>query len=109
VDRFSGNRTYRLHHGHRRRQYRQYFAAAAKRRLSLAGLPVYNRKWAEVSTLLLLQDASGFSVALGIVMKLEGDAMEVLTPLADPTAVAGLRFGRLKVERGTWREEPYRG
>lgn len=72
-------------------------------------MPVYNIKWAEASTLLSVQDASGFSVALGIVMKLECDAMEVLTPLGDPTAVAGLRFGRLKVEPGIWREEPYRG
>ena len=77
--------------------------------MSLEGLPVYNSKWAETSALLSLQDASGFSVALGIVVKLEGDAMEVLTPLADPTAVAGLRFGRLKVEPGIWREGPYQG
>ena len=77
--------------------------------MSLEGLPVYNSKWAETSALISLQDASGFSLALGIVMKLEGNAMEVLTPLVDTAAVAGLRFGRLKVEPGTWREEPYRG
>lgn len=90
---------------HRRREYRRYFGTAARQRLSLQALPVYNNRRAEETVLVSLQDAAGFSLALGIVLKWESDAIELLTPLSDPAAVAGLRFGSLKVEPGTWKED----
>lgn len=52
-----------------------------------------------------LQNAAGFSLGLAIALELKNDTLELLTPVKDAAAAAGVRFGSLKVEPGTWREQ----
>jgi len=89
----------------RRRQYRRYFSTAVKQRLPVAGLPLFDADRAGVNSLLSLQNAAGFSLGLAIALELKNDTLELLTPVKDAAAAAGVRFGSLKVEPGTWREQ----
>jgi polynucleotide 5'-kinase involved in rRNA processing len=72
--------------------------------MTLWGRPVYGLEKAVPGRLLSLNDAEGFSVALGIVLSRGGGKMEILTPLADLMEVAGVRIGDLRLEAGTGNE-----
>jgi polynucleotide 5'-hydroxyl-kinase GRC3/NOL9 len=88
----------------RARLFRDYFAEAEVMRLLLGGKPVYGLEKAAPGRLLSLNDAEGFSVALGIVLGLSGGELEILTPVADLREVAGLRIGDLILDSETGEE-----
>jgi len=88
----------------RARLFRDYFAGAGALRLSLGGMPVYGLEKAAPGRLLSLNDAEGFSVALGIVLSLSGGELEILTPVANLREVAGVRIGDLILDAGTGQE-----
>ena len=88
----------------RARLFRDYFAGAGALRLLLGGMPVYGLEKAVPGQLLSLNDAEGFSVALGIVLSLSGGELEILTPVANLREVAGVRIGDLILDAGTGQE-----
>ena len=55
-------------------------------------------------TLMAFQDKMGFAIALGIVVSISSETMEILTPLSDLSNVAGLRFGALRLDPQTGKE-----
>jgi polynucleotide 5'-hydroxyl-kinase GRC3/NOL9 len=81
----------------RNRRYHYYFQNATKLQINPA-FPVFNPENACENTVLSLQDADGFSVALGILLKRELSGMEIITPLSDISKIYSLRFGKLKVD-----------
>jgi polynucleotide 5'-kinase involved in rRNA processing len=72
--------------------------------MTLRGRPVYGLDKAVPGQLLSLNDAEGFSVALGIILGRSGGELEILTPVADPREVAGVRVGDLRLDPGTGNE-----
>jgi polynucleotide 5'-kinase involved in rRNA processing len=44
------------------------------------------------------QDGEGFCLALGLLVGLTADIMEILTPLSDLSKVKSLRFGSMRVD-----------
>jgi polynucleotide 5'-hydroxyl-kinase GRC3/NOL9 len=90
----------------RARLFRDYFAGAEAVRMTLRGRPVYGLEKAAPGQLLSLNDAEGFSVALGIVLGRGGRELEILTPVADRQEVVGVRIGdlRLRLDVGTGNE-----
>jgi polynucleotide 5'-kinase involved in rRNA processing len=88
----------------RRERYRRYFESAARVMVCYSDLAVYTADRADRGSLLSLQDEAGFSLALGIALGIEGDKLQVLTPLTDISRVASLRFGSLKLNPRTFKE-----
>jgi polynucleotide 5'-hydroxyl-kinase GRC3/NOL9 len=88
----------------RARLFRNYFSGGVELRLSLGGRPVYGLGKAAPGRLLSLNDAEGFSLALGLVLNLGGQELEMLTPLPNLREVAGVRVGDLSLDAGTGKE-----
>jgi polynucleotide 5'-hydroxyl-kinase GRC3/NOL9 len=86
----------------RTRLFRDYFAGGRAVRVPLRDRPVYGLEKTAPGRLLSLNDAEGFSVALGIVLGRSGGELEILTPREELREVAGVRIGdlRLDVETG---------
>lgn len=90
--------------GRRARLFRVYFAGGKALRMTLRGRPVYGLEKAVPGQLLSLNDAEGFSVALGIVLGRSDGELEILTPVADRREVAGVRVGDLRLDAETGEE-----
>lgn len=72
--------------------------------MTLGGKPVYGLEKAAPGQLLSLNDAEGFSLALGLILNRGGGALEILTPLPKLQEVAGMRIGDLRLDPETGNE-----
>jgi len=88
----------------RARLFRDYFAGAGAMRVTLRSRPFYGLEKAVPGQLLSLNDAEGFSVALGLVLNRGGGVLEILTPVADLREVTGVRIGDMRLDEGTGNE-----
>lgn len=88
----------------RRERFRQYFADAAARTINYSRLPIYGLEQAGPRQLVALQDAQGFTVALGVIEQLSLHEMTVLTPMREAGSVASLRLGSLRLNPETGEE-----
>jgi polynucleotide 5'-hydroxyl-kinase GRC3/NOL9 len=88
----------------RRELYRRYFESAAPVLVCYSDLAVYGIDIADRGSLLALQNEAGFSLGLGIALGIEGEKLQVLTPLTDISRVTSLRFGSLKLNPSTFEE-----
>lgn len=88
----------------RRRQFRDYFAAARPLSIAVRSLPIHGLKKSAPSRLLALLDADGFSPALGLLLDHNRTGMEILTPLPGSAGIAGLRLGDLRIDPETGEE-----
>jgi polynucleotide 5'-hydroxyl-kinase GRC3/NOL9 len=88
----------------RRELYGRYFGSAAPVVVGYSDLAVYGIDSAARGSLLALQNAAGFSLGLGIALGIEGDRLQVLTPLTDTSRVVSLRFGSLRLNPRTFEE-----
>lgn len=97
---------------HRAGAFRRYFAGAETLCLSLRGRAVFDGRTFAPRRLLALQDADGFTLALGVVVSYHEarEQLDVRTPLTTPDAVASIRLGAIGVDAATGREfRPGRG
>jgi polynucleotide 5'-hydroxyl-kinase GRC3/NOL9 len=88
----------------RRRLFRRYFEESRPLRVGLEAVPVYGAETFRVGRLLSFQDDRGLTLALGTVAAQGGEGLEILTPLADLSAVAGLRLGSILLDPATGEE-----
>ncbi|CAN2040083.1 Polyribonucleotide 5'-hydroxyl-kinase Clp1 P-loop domain-containing protein [Candidatus Magnetomoraceae bacterium gMMP-15] len=88
----------------RTKLFRNYFKLAVNQELQFFDLPVYGVENATRLSLIGLQDKDGFVLGLGIVLSIQKRVLEILTPLADLSKVASLRFGALQLDPNTGEE-----
>lgn len=84
--------------------FRHYFRSAIKQAVRYTGLAVYGLERADRRSLVAFQDGEGFALALGVVLSIRREVLEVLTPLSDMTKVASLRLGALRINPVTGEE-----
>lgn len=84
---------------HRRRtQFQRYFRSAIQHRIQHDALPFYGQTPPAAMSLMAFQDKMGFALALGVVLSVSSESMEISTPLSDLSNVAGLRFGAVRLD-----------
>jgi len=85
----------------RRTLFRRYFQSVTKQTVQYSTLPVCGLEHADRLSLTALQDGEGFCLALGVVVTITEDIMEIMTPLSDLSRVKSLRLGSLRVDPAT--------
>jgi len=88
----------------RRALFQRYFQSSVKQSLRYSELAVYGLERAARLSLVAFQDQEGFSLALGVVLSIRQEVLEILTPLSDLTQVESLRFGALRLDPVTGEE-----
>lgn len=88
----------------RQEQFRRYFADAAPLKISYSRLPVYGLEQVGRHRLVALQDRSGFTLALGVIMEISAREMVILTPARDAARTVSLRTGSLLLNPDTGAE-----
>ena len=86
---------------HRRTLFRRYFQSATRQIIHYSDLPVY---WADTAgrfSLIALQDREGFCLALGVLLKMREDIMEIVTPLSDVSLIESICIGSLHLDPAT--------
>jgi polynucleotide 5'-kinase involved in rRNA processing len=86
---------------HRRTLFRRYFQSATTQIIHYSDRPVY---WADIAgrfSLIALQDREGFCLALGVLLKMSEDIMEIVTPLSNVSKVESLCIGSLHLDPAT--------
>jgi len=90
---------------HRRRiRFHRYFQSAIQHQIQHDALPVCGQTLPTKMALMAFQDKMGFALALGVVLSMAAESMEIMTPLSDLSNVAGLRFGALRLDPLTGNE-----
>jgi len=91
---------------HRADAFRRYFERAGIMRLPLRGRAVFNGSVFAPRRLLALQDADGFTLALGVIVTYDEarDELDVRTPLTKPERVASIQLGAVGIDVATGRE-----
>ncbi|MBC7223643.1 MAG: hypothetical protein H5T59_05110 [Anaerolineae bacterium] len=86
----------------RQRLLDRYFQDATNLAFPLGRLPIYDLYRAAAGRLVGLQDAQGFTIALGVVVNLDRETgtLWLRTPLRDPSPVASLRVGACTLRQG---------
>ena len=99
-------RDVRTRQAHRASAFRNYFAGAGEVRLPLRGRAVFGGQALAPRRLLALQDAEGFTQALGVILGVEGsdDVLSICTPLCDIDTVACVELGAIGVDPHSGRE-----
>ena len=88
----------------RRIRFHRYFQSAIQHPIQHDALPVFGQTRPAKMSLMAFQDKMGFALALGVVLSISAESMEILTPLPDLSNVAGLRFGALRLDPLTGNE-----
>jgi polynucleotide 5'-kinase involved in rRNA processing len=84
-------------------RFRRYFQSTVQHRIEHDALPVSGPQ-PLINSLMAFQDKMGFTLALGVVLSISSESMEILTPLSDMSNVAGLRFCALRIDPFTGEE-----
>lgn len=92
------NVTVRAHH--RAEAFVRYFTGAGLVELDTSRLAVVSLRALQPNQVVSLEDAGGFSVALGVITR-PGRIVQILTPLRDVAAVDTLRYGNVFVDPAT--------
>lgn len=88
----------------RQTQFLRYFQSANQHCIQHDMIPVYGQIQPAKTSLMAFVDKMGFALALGVVLSISSESMEIATPLADLSNVAGLRFGTLQLDPLTGKE-----
>lgn len=88
----------------RRIRFQRYFQSAVQHQVQPDALPVCSQTRPAQMALMAFLDKMGFALALGVVLSITAESMAIMTPLADLSNVAGLRFGALKLDPRTGTE-----
>jgi len=88
----------------RRIRFHRYFQYAIQHQIQHDALPVYGQTRPAKMSLMAFQDKMGFALALGVVLSISSESMEILTPLSDLSNVASLCFGALRLDPLTGEE-----
>lgn len=88
----------------RRRLFRRYFENSRLLGIGLESMAVYGKEMCRPGRLLAFNDGSGLTLALGTVIAQGQEGLEIRTPLADLSAVAGLRLGSILLDTATGEE-----
>lgn len=89
---------------HRRRiRFHRYFQSTMKYQIKHDALPVFGPVPVK-NSLMAFQDKMGFALALGVILSISSETMEILTPLSDLSNVASLHFGALRINPYTGEE-----
>jgi polynucleotide 5'-hydroxyl-kinase GRC3/NOL9 len=90
----------------KRRQllFRRYFENSRTLEINRRDLPVYGGATALSGRLLSFQDDGGMTLALGTVRAQGRSGLDILTPLCDPSTVAALRLGSIRLNPETGEE-----
>jgi polynucleotide 5'-hydroxyl-kinase GRC3/NOL9 len=91
---------------HRAAAFRRYFAGTGIVRLSLRGRAVFEGQAFAPGRLVALQDAAGFTLALGVVVDWDPaeDELSLRMPLTVTASIASIRLGAIGVDADTGRE-----
>lgn len=87
----------------RSNRFLRYFQSPTHHQIKYGALPVSGPQPLKYS-LVAFQDKMGFALALGVVLSISPEAMEILTPLSDLSDVAGLCFGVVRMDPLTGEE-----
>ncbi|MBW2407369.1 MAG: hypothetical protein JRF17_08385 [Deltaproteobacteria bacterium] len=87
----------------RRIRFHRYFKSISQHQIQQDALPVFGPQPVK-NSLMAFQDKMGFALALGVVLSISPEAMEILTPLSDLSNVASLCFGAIRVDPFTGEE-----
>lgn len=87
----------------RRIRFHRYFQSTIQHQIKHDALPVSGPRPVK-NSLMAFQDKMGFALALGVVLSISSETMEILTPLSDLSNVASLRFGALRIDPLTGEE-----
>ena len=87
----------------RRIRFRRYFQSTIQHQIKHDALPASGPPPLK-SSLMAFQDKMGFALALGVVLSISSETLEILTPLSDLSNVASLRFGSLRIDPLTGQE-----
>jgi polynucleotide 5'-hydroxyl-kinase GRC3/NOL9 len=87
----------------RRIRFHRYFQSTMKHQIKHDALPVFGPGPVK-NSLMAFQDKMGFALALGVILSISSEAMEILTPLSDLSNVASLCFGALRINPLTGEE-----
>lgn len=88
----------------RRIRFQRYFQYAIQHQIQHDALPVFGQTRPATMLLMAFMDKMGFALALGVVLSISSESMEIMTPLSDLSQVAGLRFGDLRLDPRTGNE-----
>ena len=84
-------------------RFRRYFQSTVQLQIKHDVLPVSGPQ-PQIYSLMAFQDKMGFTLALGVVLSISPETMEILTPLSDLSNVAGLLFCSLRIDPFTGKE-----
>ena len=87
----------------RRTRFYRYFQSAIQHQIKRDALPIFGLRPVKYS-LMAFQDKMGFALALGVVLSISSEIMEIWTPLPDLLNVASLRIGALRIDPFTGKE-----
>ncbi len=85
----------------RRLLFRHYFEKAGGAVFRTGSMPIYGLEAASPGALAALLDTDGFALALGVLRGFSEPGPEVLTKFGEPSRVAALRFGFVRLDPAT--------
>jgi polynucleotide 5'-hydroxyl-kinase GRC3/NOL9 len=88
----------------RRAQLQAYFEAAQPVTIDVSRLPVFQPERATPHRLVAVQDAQGFALALGLLVRSTPNALTLVAPPFERTRVASVAIGNLAFDRTTGKE-----
>ncbi len=94
-----------LRRAHRAAQFAKYFQAASPLEIPWTQFAVFPAPLFNPGRLVAMEDASGFTLAVGIVSEIRGGLLELYTPASSLAGLDALRLGDLLVNPKTYEDK----